>query len=812
MNISFSWLKNHVAIPDGVSPESIAEKLKTSTVEVEGVVRSGQPLDNIVVGKVVSAVKHPNADSLQVCKVDVGSETLDIVCGGSNVAAGMFVVVAKNGSRVQWHGEGELVELKPTKIRGVESNGMICGADEVGLIARFPKKSEKEIVDLSGLKVKAGQPLVEVVGGGDAVLEIDNKSLSNRPDLWGHYGLAREVAVLTERDVRPYKTKSISKGSGVTLSVQVKDAKLCPRYQAVAMSGIVVEPSPAWLVERLTAIGVRSINNIVDALNYVMFDVGQPLHAFDARQFAKGKIVVRAAEAGETLLALDEKEYALTTEHLVIANDSKPMAIAGIMGGLASGVQTDTTTIIIESANFAATTIRKTSTKLGLRTDASARFEKSLDQNLTAIALEKAVELIAGMCKGAKVASKVVEAGGGKQAQPQLEIPVGFFEKKLGIVLSNKTIAATLSRLGFAVKDKSKYFLVTIPTWRAKDVHSAEDVVEEVVRIYGYDAIPTALPRFVAAPPEKNTLRQLERSVLDALVMGEAYNEVYNYSFVSERQIVELGESTEKYVALDNPLSKEKPYLRRSLILNLLENIAANSATRTEVKLVEIGKVFRQESPGFRSEGNGNELLPRQDTYVTAVFSQKKNSNPFATVRQAAEALQRVVGPALQIKPAKEGGVGRHPARQADLVYQGAGVGAVYELHPHVAKQFGLHDRVGVLKLNLSLIAEKGLSDKQKYTKVSAYPAVVRDIAILVKKETTYEQVAKAIRSTGNLLADVELFDVYEGNTVGKGYKSLAMHLTFVNTDRTLTSEEVDRAFATIVDTLQKKVQAEVRS
>src|SRR3989338_6012800 len=369
MLISFSWLRYHVALSDTETPDAVADKLKLSTVEVEGIVRSGQPLDNIVVGKVLSAEKHPEADRLKVCHVDVGNEELDIVCGGSNVAVGMLVVVAKNGAKVKWHGEGDLVELKPTKIRGVVSNGIICGADEVGLINRFPKKEEKEIVDVTSLKLKPGTPLAAIVGSPDAVLEIDNKSLSNRPDLWGHYGIAREVAVLTGRPLKPYVVKSIKKGSGVNLSVSVAEQQLCPRYMAVAMS-VTVVPSPTWLQEKLIVIGIRPINNVVDVLNYVMLDTSQPLPAFDARHLPDGSIVVRPAQEGETIVSLDEKQRKLTPDMLVIANKEKPVAIAGVMGGLESAVKNDTTTIVIESANFNATAIRKATTKLGLRTNA----------------------------------------------------------------------------------------------------------------------------------------------------------------------------------------------------------------------------------------------------------------------------------------------------------------------------------------------------------------------------------------------------------------------------------------------------------
>src|SRR3989338_5643835 len=380
MLISFNWLKQHVTLPNSATPFEVAEKLKLSTVEVEGIKHQGKHLENIVVGKILSCEKHPNADKLKVCSVDVGKEKVTIVCGGSNVADGMMVVVAKSGAKVKWHGEGDLVELKPTVIRGVESNGMICGADEVGLLELFPKKEEKEIVDLSGRKLKAGEPLAAALSLSDVIFEIDNKSLSNRPDLWGHYGIAREVAALFGREVAAYAVPEIKEGKEVKLSVKVEDEKLCPKYLAVAVSGIKIEESPAWLKERLAAVGLRPINNIVDITNFVMLDLGQPMHAFDAAQIVNTKsgqkIIVRHAGDGEEFTTLDGKKHKLDSNMLVIANAEKAVALAGVMGGLASGVNDNTTSIVFESANFDAASIRRTSTKLGLRTDSSARFEK----------------------------------------------------------------------------------------------------------------------------------------------------------------------------------------------------------------------------------------------------------------------------------------------------------------------------------------------------------------------------------------------------------------------------------------------------
>ncbi|MBI5728973.1 MAG: phenylalanine--tRNA ligase subunit beta [Candidatus Magasanikbacteria bacterium] len=822
MNISYNWLKKYVALPSSVTASEVAEKLKMSTVEVEGIMETGQALENVVVGQVVSAEKHPNADKLKVCSVNLGNENVQIVCGGTNVSAGMLVAVAKVGAKVKWHGEGELVELAPAKIRGVESFGMICGADEIGLTERFPKRSDKEIIDLkmdSRFRGNdtVGQPLAQVLGLNDAIFEIDNKSLSNRPDLWGHYGLAREVAVLTNHAIEPYKTKKIPQGSGVDLSVTVKNKIACPKYMAVAMTGVAVGPSPAWLKEKLAAVAVRAINNIVDATNFVMLDLGQPLHAFD-RKIIGDTIIVRKATAGERMTTLDEKERKLSEDMLVIAAappaGGKAVAIAGVMGGLNSGISDTTTDIIIEAANFEAASIRQTSTRLGLRSDSSVRFEKSLDHNLCSLALERIVMLVQELCPTAKVASKVVEVGRPTLFTGPLTIPISFFEQKIGVAIPVKTISNILSRLGFGVKEKKEKILVTIPTWRAtKDISRAEDVVEEVVRIYGYEKITATLPTFPIDPPLKNGLLTLIRKVQDISAKQLAYTEVYNYSFVSVAQIIKLGDDIHKYLELDNPISKEKPYIRRNLLPNLLENAVAAIANREELKIFEIGSVFAADKSGPRVEHNSDELLPRQDTWFTALYVNKKDASPFREARRAVEMIFNSLNLTWEIAPVDKVQPWEHPTRLALVLCGGKVAGVVFELHPRVATAFGLSERMGACSINLSLLTEMmaGLPSRTSHQNRPLYPEVIRDVAFLVKKEVTHGEIIALLQKSDPLLKEVELFDVFEGKGVGEDKKSLAYHLTYGSSDRTLTSSEVDTAENHIIKLLQEKCGAEMR-
>jgi phenylalanyl-tRNA synthetase beta chain len=813
MLISFKWLKKFVKLADSTTPEEVAQKLTLSTVEVEGIIKQGEHLDNVVVGKILKVEKHPQADKLNLCTVDVGNEQLLIVCGGSNVVEGMLVAVAKVGSRVRWHGEGDLITLEPAMIRGVESRGMICGADEIGLIELFPKKSEKEIVDLSHLKIKPGTPLAEALGLNDVIFEIDNKSLSNRPDLWGHYGIAREVAVLYNREVQPYETQKIKPGKEIELKISVEDKNLCPRYMAVQLSGIKINASPAWMQQALLSVGIRPINVIVDITNYVMLETGQPLHAFDAMKVSSinnqvSSIVVRKARESEKILLLDGKEYTLPSETLVIAGEEKVLAIAGVMGGEESGIHDDTTSIILESANFNASSIRKTIGALNLRTDAAVRFEKSLDPNLCSLAQARAVELITELCPEAKVVSSVIDIYPEPQKTKILTVSPEVFEKKIGTALPLKTIIKILTRLGFEVKEDKEKLKITIPTWRAtKDITIPEDIVEEVLRIYGYENIPSLLPELPITPPLSNPIRQLEHHVRDILVREFAFTETALYSFISPEQITQLGDDTNRYAELANPLSKEKPFSRRSLLPNLLESLSKNTSCAIELRLLETGKTFIPEEAGARTSASDGELLPRQDTQVCFLYTNKNDKTPWWTIRQI---LERLGKGSYHLQPATQLASWQHPGRTADIVYHNQVIGSIAELHPATLERHGLSERVAYAEINLSMLASLD-TQSSAYHALPRYPEVVRDVAFLIDRNISHEQIILVLQNIHSLLQKIELFDVYSGEHVKTGYKSMAYRLTYADPEKTLTTEEVEKAHQEVIKKLQEMFKIEVR-
>ncbi|MFH1946691.1 MAG: phenylalanine--tRNA ligase subunit beta [Candidatus Magasanikbacteria bacterium] len=838
MLLSYNWLKNYVDLPDSLSPEELALKLTMSTVEVEGVEKQGKDLENIVVGLVKKAEKHPDADKLQVCTVYDGVEDYQVVCGGSNVIEGMKVAFGKIGAKVKWHGEGELIELTKAKIRGVESFGMICASTEIGLGEMFPVKDGKEILDLSshhpGLKAtppraggdNIGMPLAEFLGLNDVIIDIDNKSMTHRPDLWGHYGMSREVAVLYHKELVEYNPpliKKIKKAGGTgrdlsvhDLSVQVQDTKLCPRYMAVVIDGVKIVPSPEWMQKKLIAVGLRPINNIVDITNYILFDLGQPLHAFDksaiSNQQSAVTIIVRRAKNGEEFVTLDDKSHKLTNDDLVIADSEKAVALAGVIGGLNSEVKDDTITIVFESANFDALNIRRTATRLGIRTDSSARFEKSLDPNNCELALKRAVELTLELCPNAKVVSNVVDEANFNLNQGPIELSLEFLNKKIGVELEKKEVVKILESLGFGIKEKKDVLLVAIPTWRAtKDISIPEDLVEEVARIYGYGNIPTVLPTFPITPPERNELKLLERKIKNILSLEFGFNEVYNYSFISPKWIEILELDKEDFIELDNPIAKDRPYLRRGLWPNLLENVEKNLHEFDQVKIFEIGQVFDKLNPGQRASDNGDDLLPRQDLMLGMVFAGKGFDKPFFELSSAMSGILDHFNCTYELKAKSEmDGEFIHPGRIAEIVVNGEVIGAVAEIHPITLNKIGLDESTAVLEISLQKLVEQVL-EKNNYQKLSVYPSVERDVAFLVDKKISNTEIIEKLKNIDGLVRNVELFDVYEGDKVGAGKKSMAYRITYRSDDKTLESVEVDKVHDKLVKILEKEFSAEVR-
>ena len=810
MNVSLNWIKKYVELPKNVDPKELGSKLTLATVEVEGLENQAEALEKIVVGKVVELKAHSGADKLRIAMVDNGIETVQVVCGGSNLKEGMLVAFAQLGAKVRWHGEGDLVTMEKAKIRGEESLGMICASSELGLESMFPSTDDHGIMDLTDKKFKVGQPLSKALGLDDVIYDIDNKSLTNRPDLWGHYGMAREIAAIYDIKLEKYTTDKVKGSREVDLQVEIKDTELCPRYLGVVVDNVKVGSSPAWLVKSLQAVGMRSINNVVDITNYILMDLGQPLHAFDANLVEDNKIVVRRASKGEKFVALDDEEYELNNENLVIADEKKAIALAGVMGGKNSEVNDGTTRIIIESANFNAHNVRKTSEQVGLRTEASMRFEKSLDPEMAEVALKKAVELVLEVCSKAEVVSEVVDEYNVKFPEIEIKTSYDFIRSRIGADIKDSVMKKTLENLGFEVKGDLK---VVVPTWRAtKDVSIPEDLVEEVARMYGYDNLEPVMPAVKVSLPEKNALRDLERSVKNILVNAGRATEVYNYSFVGEDQLNTLGLNTKKHISLENPINADQSLLRRHLFLGLFHNVVDNLRYENSLNMFEVGKVFLAEDEGEKVMKDSERRLPQQPLMVSGVVTKKGEDEPFYLAKNIVRLLLQSLNVDSNELADTDVPEWLHPKRFMTIEVNGEKIINIGEVHPQILNEMDVDQKVAYWEINLSALNEL-MNSKVEYKVLNKFPGIELDVATVVEEKITWKQIEKVvIGSAPELIKKVSLFDVYKSGKIGVGKKSLAFHVLYQAEDKTLEMNAVSKLHEKVISNLEKSVGAKVRS
>jgi phenylalanyl-tRNA synthetase beta chain len=803
MLLSRDWLSQYTKIPKNLSDKDLGSLLTLSVVEVEGFNQEGKNLDKIVVGKVLEIEPHPNADKLKIVEVDLGKEKIKAVCGGQNLEKGMLVAFAKVGAKVRWHGENKWTELAPAEIRGVESCGMICAAEELGLEPSL--NPEHGILDISATKAKPGEPFAKAFSLNDTVFDIDNKSITHRPDLWGHYGMARELAALFDEKLKDLEIASIEKGNNKMLSVDVKDFDLCPRYCGLVIDNIVVGPSPMWMQKRLSSAGVRPINNIVDITNYVLLELGQPMHAFDYSFIPDGKIIVRRAKDREEITTLDDEKRVLTKDMLVIANVRGAVAVAGVMGGANSEINDRTTSIILESANFNPYSIRKTSVDLGLRTESSARFEKSLDPNMAMTGILRAVKLIMEICLGAKVASPLVDQSKFKLNIGPINLDLDFLNRKIGVEVPKKQVIQILSGLGFEISDQGKALSVKVPTWRAtKDISIPEDLVEEVARIYGYNNITPELPEFEIKPPEENKMLKLEKQIINIMV-GLGVSEAYNYSFVSEKDLDQLGIDKSNCIRVKNPMNEEQALIRPKLLPNILKNIITNQRNYSEIALFEIGNIhFQGESKRF-SNPKKKTYLPEEITNLAGVFVKRGSANQFEKAADIAKNLMLALGLNSNLQEEKGACAYCHPARRAILQVNDRVIGEVLELHPAKQKTLGIDERVGYFEINLEELLEILQKQETGFTSLPKFPSVRRDLALVCPEELNYAELEKGILGASNLVVKVELFDIYRGKGLPEGTKSMALHLEFRDLNKTLEADEIEKEMSNILKSLESK-------
>lgn len=809
MYISLNWLKDFVKIPAKVTPASLKEELTNHTVEVEGLVNQAEQFDKVVVGRVLSVEKHPNADRLRLAVVDIKKEKLSIVCGAPNLAVDQLVPVALIGA-VLPNG----LEIKAAEIRGIESHGMICAEDELGL-----GKYHEGILVLEN-KAKVGEPFAKYLQAEDIILEVDNKSLSNRPDLLNHYGLAREIAAIFDLPLNPYDKFFGHQGEFLTakenkLAVKVENSDLCPRYLAVRLENIKITESPAWLKERLIAIGQRPINNIVDLTNYIMFDCGQPMHAFDAAKVAK--IVVRCAKKDEILETLDEKERILKADDLVITDGKKAIALAGIIGGKNSEISDETTAIVLESANFLAASVRRTSQRLGLRTEASIRFEKSLDPDLPEAALFRFLALLKETCPEFKIASALVDINSAAAKTITIDLNLTWLAGKIGLAITREDVVNDLQKLGFTIEDKKAEILkITVPSWRAtKDISTKEDLAEEILRLYGYDNIPSQLPTLAMTLPEINQERVWERKIKNILALKYSLSESYNYSFVGEDQLKKLNIEFSNYLSLANPLSDVQSLLRQSLVPGLAANLKTNQARNEDNGFFEIGSVFFKTPGTLKKDNTEDGFLPYQEKRLGIALS-GDSEDLFGRLKGIINNLfQNLFGfefttefSAMENIP---GWADKQAAAKINIF--GQEIGLVALIGSEAKINLNLKKVAVIAELNFNLLIKLILDlPTFKFKEIAKYPSVRRDLAFVVGTKILYNDLRAEILRFNSLINSVELFDVYSGDKLPAGQKSLAFHLNYQSEERTLTAVEVDKIQTDLVAHFAEKFEAKLRN
>lgn len=797
MHISLNWLKDYVDIE--MDPQELGQLLTLKTAEVEGVENQAESFENMVTGKIIKLEKHPDADKLQVAIVDVGEkEALQIVCGGSNLSEGMSVAITKIGSKVKWHGEGDLITLEAAKVRGVESQGMIAAGVEIGI--EDPGAGERDILDLSDKNPKPGTPLAELFNKNDQVFEIDNKSLTHRPDLWGHYGIAREVAAITNKALKPLEVKVQIPEQGEQIAVKIEDHELCPRFCALLIKNVKVADSPEWLKARLQAIGHGTHSNIVDVTNYIMADLGQPMHAFDHKKI-QGGIVVRTAKEGEKLTTLDGKEHKLNSKIGVVADHKGAVSVAGVIGGANSEIDENTVDIILEAANWHPTRLRRTSIEIGTRTDAVQRFEKSLDPNLPEIAIKKAAELILQICPDAEIAGPITDEGTFTNKEIKVELDTEKARKKIGVEIPDQDIVKNLEKLEFKLTKKSEnLYEVLVPSFRAtKDVSIEDDLIEEIARIFGYDNIPPTLPTLPTKLPEENHERKHKHLARELFSYGLGFNEVYNYSFYGQEEMNNCLIPDENHVLLDNYLSADQTHMRTTLIPNLLKNLVHNSKYFDQIKIYEIGHTYKDigEYMPLEEKRLGGAILHKgkdQDE----IFYQCK-----AVVEQF---FDRFHLPRPEMAKGVKNSPYAHPNKAVSYIdHNGQTLGRVFIVHPLVARNHDLENySIALFDINFSE-ALKLEKIEHKYRPIAKFPSIEFDVSVLIDREIEVATLQTAIeKANPELISAVELFDIYQGDRIEADKKAVAFKITLQAPDRTLTEEDMSTSQKQVFKNLEE--------
>ena len=811
MKVSLNWIRDYVQLPADADLKKLAYDLTMSTVEVEDATDLGASFHDMVVGEIKAVEPHPNADKLRVCKTDIGGRVETIVCGGSNLREGMKVAVALPGSVCKWHGVGDPVEIKQSKLRGVDSYGMICGAVEIGLADLFPTKEEAHILDLSDFDAPAGTPLADALDLNDIILEIDNKSMTNRPDLWGHYGIAREIAALYDLPMTqfPHFDRSVENTSG--FHVTVEDAERCPRYLSAQIEGLNVKPAPYKMQSRIWKVGMRPINALVDITNYVMLATGQPTHAFDSDHIA-GHVIVRRAGEGEKLLLLNGKELALSADDLVIADDAGVVGLAGVMGGAKDSILPDTSKVILEVANFDAKGIRRTALRYDNRTEASARYEKAIDPERCDQAFDLSMQLFSQLYPEMKVTGLVDQYP--EHLKPaEIDVALSWLERRLGKRLSPDEIKHKMELLGYSITFNGDNMHVVVPTWRSTgDVSIQADIMEEVARMYGYENFE-AEPITTTFDGAINQLdKDLERRIKEYLAIRCGMQEIFTYPWMEEQFVNAVLQSTDGILSLSTPPSPSERFIRSSLLPNLCKAVVKNERYFNEFSIFETAQVFRDEN--YTTPYDAREKLPSQRKNVAGAFgsTSKDITALFRKAKGVVEMMARYVHmEALTFKQTEK------PVWADNVVwlniYRGdEKVGDLALLSKKVSMACGIKN-MNVMLFQLdqdSLVPLK--SRTNTFTHMAEYPMTDYDISLLLDGSVQWKDVLQTVHGIkSELLHGASFVDEYRGKQVPAGKKSLTLRLTIGSKEKTLTSAEIESVASGVLNKIAKRFGAELR-
>jgi len=793
MKLPLSWLNEYVKVDD-IPVETLKNKLFSCGFEVEEVIYKNGNVKNIVVCEIMQIDQHPNADKLSVCQINAGAHgNLQIVTNAKNIKVGDKVPVSLDGAVLA---DGTLI--KKGKLRGVDSDGMFCGGEEIGITDEYYDGAGFDGVLVFHDDFENGADVCELLGARDVIFDIG--LTANRSDCQSILGLAREVSALLDRELNEpsytYNTENTDAKCPVT--IEVLDGELCPRYCAKFVKDVKIAPSPKWMQKRLALMGLRAINNVVDITNYVLLEMGQPMHAFDRSKIANDKIIVRRAKEGEKITTLDEKTFDLCSENLVICDSERPVALAGIMGGMDSGIGDSTTEILFECAKFKRDNVRKTSRSLGQRSDSSARFEKGVNSFTTYKALERALNLIESTNTG-KVYAQTVDVLSEDLSAKSIETSYKAINKILGIEVEPKVQNSILQKLGFEIKQNGDNFTATAPLYR-DDLDTFADLAEEIIRMYGYDHIEGRLLTEASITNGTKTAKQVSEDLVKSSLISMGFNEILNYSFVSENDYEVFGLDKDApenaHIKILNPLGEEMSTMRTTLIPSMVYTVCRNlNKKNLEGRLFELAKVYLPKNLPL------TELPYENNRLAISAFGEGED---FFTLKGVVEELLSVLRIKGALKFEKSEISFLHPGRCAAISCGDMALGFIGELHPAIRQKLDIDKRVYLAELDFDALCEV-IGERVYYSAISKFPSVERDLALVADINVSNAQIIEYIKARGGKnLKSVKLFDVYMGKGVEEGKKSMAYRLTFSSLEKTFGEGEVDGFIKKILFYLQQ--------